>query len=115
MSRRRKLWSDAFAALQDLRAFLAARCRAAGEPVGSWLGRALKRLRRLWLRSPAAVDETRAEKTVLELQPMDLRNPPSENIAATVLPLAATAAAAAAAAYFVASWQARDPNGAAVA
>jgi RHS repeat-associated protein len=112
MPRRPKLWSDSFGALVRLREFLAARTRAATRPIGSRLGRALRRVLRacgVWSSSPK-VDDRRPEKPVLDLQPMDLRNPPTENIGSAALPLAATAAAAAATAYFVAGWQAREAS-----
>ncbi|MBP3957828.1 RHS repeat protein [Gemmata sp. G18] len=90
MPRRLRLWIDPFAALQDLRAFVTARCRAA------W--------RRL---ATAPGPDHRVQPFKLELHPMDWRNPPSETIGGTVLPLAATAAAAAAAVYFATTFEAR--------
>ena len=112
MSRRRPRGTDTFAALQQLRAFLAARTQSlaralaarvgrAARPLTSWLGRVRANMR---TRRRAQEDEARAQPVKLELRPMGERNPPSENIAQTALPLAATAAAATAAAYLVASW-----------
>ncbi len=58
-----------------------------------------------WLSGRPAVgaEEEKVRPAKLELRPMDWRNPPSENIAQTALPLAVTAAAATAAIYFAAS------------
>ncbi|VTR91659.1 rhs repeat-associated core domain protein : YD repeat protein OS=Planctomyces limnophilus (strain ATCC 43296 / DSM 3776 / IFAM 1008 / 290) GN=Plim_1050 PE=4 SV=1: SBBP: SBBP: RHS_repeat: RHS_repeat: RHS_repeat: RHS_repeat: RHS_repeat: RHS_repeat: RHS_repeat: RHS_repeat: RHS_repeat: RHS_repeat: RHS_repeat: RHS_repeat: RHS_repeat: RHS_repeat: RHS_repeat: RHS_repeat: RHS_repeat: RHS_repeat: RHS_repeat [Gemmata massiliana] len=98
MPRRLRLWIDPFAALQDLRAFVAARCRAAWRRLGT---------------GPEFDDRVRPVK--LELRPMDWRNPPSETIGGTALPLAVTAAAAAAAVYFAATFEAHDAHAAAAA
>ncbi|MBY0456022.1 MAG: hypothetical protein K2V38_01650, partial [Gemmataceae bacterium] len=83
-------WTDLFAALQRLRAFLADRAS------------------RAWGRGPATEPDPRLLKAKPELNPMDWRNPPSENITSVALPLAASAAAALAAIAFADLAEAAD-------
>jgi RHS repeat-associated protein len=78
--------------------FLRANIFAALERLRSFIWR--DRIKAFFTRRPAArEDDKKMRKATPEVRPLDYRNPPSESICTTALPLAATAAAVAAVAF----------------